>query len=221
MNYDVQIGNTIRREVSYAELVELPIEPDTFVRRANSDWLQAKDCIELTHILAQRPITPSVHVNPIYQTDINDYMQEDVEEDDCDYVDEDEVEEIVEEPQYTHQSQIRSTPAEHQQYYHPEEVEEERIFIPTAEYFKCKQKRKSAIIGVCTLGLAGLTLVGIGNTWRSNIFAGTSLSANAGMGFVLKGLSFILLTTIVAIPYFIYSVLALIYYSIRLYNLKR
>lgn len=219
MTYDVQIGNTIRKEVSYAELVELPIEPDSFVRRGNSDWLQAKDCIELTHILAQLPTTPSVHVTPIYQTDINDYLQEDAE-DDFDYMDEDE-DEIVEDPQYTHQNQIRSIPTEHQQHMHSEEAEEERIFVPSAEYFKCKQKRKSAIIGVCTLGLAGLTLVGIGNTWRSNIFAGTSLSANAGMGLVLKGLSFILLTTIVAIPYFIYSVCALIYYSIRLNNLKR
>lgn len=32
MNYDLQIGNMIRRGLSYAELVEFPIEPETFVR---------------------------------------------------------------------------------------------------------------------------------------------------------------------------------------------
>lgn len=80
----------------------------------------------------------------------------------------------------------------------------------------CRQKRRAAIIGVCTLGLAGLALSGAGNTWRSNIFAGTSLAANAGVGFVLKCISFGVLTVLVAIPYFVYSVVALIYYSIRL-----
>lgn len=37
MNYDVQIGNTIRKGISYAELVVLPIKPYTFVRRGNGD----------------------------------------------------------------------------------------------------------------------------------------------------------------------------------------
>lgn len=88
------------------------------------------------------------------------------------------------------------------------------------EYFRCRQKRKAAVIGVCTLGLAGLSLVGVGNTWRSNIFAGTSFSSDAGMAFVFKCLSFCLLSTFVAIPFFIYSVFALVYYSVRLNSLK-
>ncbi len=223
MNYDVQVGNTIHRGISYAELVVLPIEPDTFVRRDNGDWIQAKDCIELTHILVQRPLTSSRYTQPISSSDINEYSQDDYIDEEIDDYD-DEEDEIIEEsqyaPRYTPQTPITSTPPI-QPYYHLGYVEEERIFIPTAEYFKCKQKRKAAIIGVCTLGLAGLSLMGVGNTWRSNIFAGTSLSANAGIGFVLKCVSFFLLTALIAIPYFIYSVFALIYYSIRLNNLKR
>ena len=222
MNYDVQIGNTIRRGISYAELVTFPIEPETFVRRVNGEWIQAKECVELTHILVQRTSTPSRYTQSISSTDINEYSQNDyIDEEIDDSADEDEI--IVEPqyaPRYTPQTLITSTPPI-QPYYHIDNVEEDRIFIPTAEYFKCKQKRKAAIIGVCTLGLAGLSLMGVGNTWRSNIFAGTSFSANAGIGFVLKCLSFFLLTTLIAIPYFIYSVFALIYYSIRLSNLKR
>lgn len=170
MNYDVQINNTIRKGLSYAELVALPIEHDTPVRREGGDWVAAKYCIELTHVLARRPSPDIPTIAP----------------------------HLPSRPDY------RSPQAE------------DRIFMPTAEYFKCKQKRKAAIIGICTLGLAGLSLMGVGNTWRSNIFAGTSLSANAGVGFVLQILSFCLLTALIAIPYFIYSVFALVYYSIRL-----
>ena len=88
-------------------------------------------------------------------------------------------------------------------------------------FFVCKQKRKAAIWGICTLGLVGLSLTGVGNTWRGNIFEGTSMSRNAGMALVLKCLSFCVLTMLIAIPYFIYSVFAFIYYSIKLDNMKR
>ena len=219
MNYDVQIGNTVRRGISYAELVTFSIDPETFVRRANGEWIQAKECVELTHILVQRPSTPSRYTHPISSFDINRYSQDDYIDEEIDEYDD----EIIEEPQYEPQNTpiTPTTPTlPNQPYYHADNVEEERIFIPTAEYFKCKQKRKAAIIGVCTLGLGGLSLIGVSNTWRSNIFAGTSFSANAGLGFVLKCLSFFFLTAIIAIPYFIYSVFALIYYSIRLSNLK-
>lgn len=218
MNYDVQIGNIIRRGISYAELIVLPIEPNTFVRRGNGDWLQAKDCIELTHILNKLPTTSSVGI-PITQTNIDNCSQEEyVEEEFNDYVDDED--EAIESIRYESQNQISPASSGSHPYSHSDREEEERIFIPTAEYFKCKQKRKAAIIGVCTLGLAGLTFMGVGNTWRSNIFAGTSFSANAGIGFVLKCLSFLLLTSLIAIPYFVYSVFALIYYSIRLKKLK-
>ena len=78
-----------------------------------------------------------------------------------------------------------------------------------------RQKRKAALIGVLTLGLAGLSLIGVGETWRSNIFAGTSFD-HGGMGFVMKIISFLLLSVILAIPFFIISVIQLIYYSMKL-----
>lgn len=189
MNYDVQIGNTICRGLSYRELISLSIEPTTFLRRDNGEWIQARNCVELTHVLArQEPDNPA-------GTQDYEFITPAV-------------------PEVGFSNQL---PTPHI----AEEEPEERIFIPTEEFFKCKQKRKAALIGVLTLGLAGLTLMGIGNTWRSNIFAGTSLSANAGLGFVLKCLSFCFLTALIAIPYFIYSVFALIYYSLRLNDLKR
>ncbi|MDE6339942.1 MAG: hypothetical protein K2K97_09180 [Muribaculaceae bacterium] len=205
MIYDVQIGQTCCRELTYAELVMFPLDENSLVRRDNSDWMRAVDCVELSHILAQH------YASPVYQTEeelienagLNEnYISNDGYPDSEDYY------------PPTPQPFLQSSPGY-------EVVEEPRVFIPTAEYFKCKQKRKAAIIGVCTLGLAGLSLMGVGNTWRSNIFAGTSFSANAGMGFVLKCLSFCLLTMLIAIPYFVYSIIALIYYSIRIRNLKR
>lgn len=78
-----------------------------------------------------------------------------------------------------------------------------------------QQKRKAALIGVLTLGLAGLSLVGIGETWRSNIFEGTSF-AQGGVGFVCKMLSFCFLSVMIAVPYFVISLFKLIYYSIIL-----
>lgn len=78
-----------------------------------------------------------------------------------------------------------------------------------------EKKRKAALIGVLTLGLAGLSVLGVGNTWRMNIFAGTSFDSG-GVGFVMKCISFCLISVIVAIPCFIISFFRLIYYSIKL-----
>ncbi len=81
--------------------------------------------------------------------------------------------------------------------------------------FKYRQKRNAALLGVLTLGLAGLSLMGIGNIWKSNIFSGTSLDSG-GVGFVLKGLSFMFVSALIAVPFFIISFIQLIYYSIKL-----
>lgn len=78
-----------------------------------------------------------------------------------------------------------------------------------------KHKRKAALIGVLTLGLAGLAIIGVGETWRNNIFAGTSFD-HGGIGFVMKIISFMLLSVLVAIPFFIISLIQFIYYSIKL-----
>lgn len=78
-----------------------------------------------------------------------------------------------------------------------------------------RQKRNAALIGVFTLGLAGLSIMGTGNTWNGNIFRGTSLD-HGGLGFVLKIISFLFLTVLLAVPFFIISVIQAIYYSIKL-----
>lgn len=243
MTYDVQLGNEIRRGLTYAALVVLPIEPTTFVRRNNSDWILAKDCVELTHLLANIQVQ---HINNSQSLISDQYLEnssyqnndgEENYEEDCEgKIDNDEnvhyYEGNIEDNEYYEddldennfedfQPRQSNTPDNFGNRASYRENVEDRIFIPSAEYFKSKQKRKAAIIGVCTLGLAGLALIGVGNTWRSNIFQGTSFMSNAGIGFVLKCLSFCLLTALIAIPYFIYSVFALIYYSIRLNKLKR
>jgi len=78
-----------------------------------------------------------------------------------------------------------------------------------------KQKRKAALIGVLTLGLAGLAVIGVGEAWNSNIFAGTSLD-QGGVGFVMKIISFLIVSVMLAIPFFIISLVRLIYYQIKL-----
>ncbi|MCM1451128.1 MAG: hypothetical protein NC102_02630 [Clostridium sp.] len=189
MTYDVYIGDEIHKGLTYAELISLPLNTETYVRRENSNWIHAKDCVELSHIIANYPTLCQDGPADI-QTAIGQ-----------------------------HETAI----GQHDSYEDSlnEDIEEEHVFIPTEEYFKCKQKRKTAAVGVLTLGLAGLALMGVGNTWRSNIFEGLSFTKNDGMGFVFKCLSFLLLTTLIAIPYFIYSAFSLIYYSIRINSLKR
>lgn len=78
-----------------------------------------------------------------------------------------------------------------------------------------KQKRKAALIGVLSLGFAGLALFGMGNIWRNNIFEGMSFAQGEMKGF-FKLLSFFLCSVLVAIPFFIISFFKLIYYSILL-----
>lgn len=87
--------------------------------------------------------------------------------------------------------------------------------LPNNQKLIYKQKRKAALIGVLTLGLAGLSIIGVGETWRSNIFAGTSFD-KGGIGFVMKIMSFVFMSVLIAIPFFIISFIQLIYYSIKL-----
>lgn len=82
-----------------------------------------------------------------------------------------------------------------------------------------RQKRKAALIGVLTLGLAGLSVIGVGEAWRSNIFRGTSMD-HGGVGFVLQIVSFCLVSVLVAIPVFVISLVQLVYYSIKISSLS-
>ena len=83
-----------------------------------------------------------------------------------------------------------------------------------------KYKRKAALIVVCTLGLAGLMYVGVGDTWRNNIFRGTSVDSG-GVGFVLKIVSFLFLTVLLAIPLFVISLFQLIYFQMKIGKIER
>ena len=78
-----------------------------------------------------------------------------------------------------------------------------------------QHKRKAALIGVLTLGLAGLTVVGMGGIWRNNIFEGMSFYQGPLKGF-FKVLSFCFLSVLMAVPFFIISIFKLIYYNIIL-----
>jgi hypothetical protein len=78
-----------------------------------------------------------------------------------------------------------------------------------------RMHRQAALIVVCTLGLAA---VPVALNWNSNIFAGASLD-NGGLGFVLKIVSFLLLTILCAIPAFIIYFIKLIYCQIQINKL--
>jgi hypothetical protein len=83
-----------------------------------------------------------------------------------------------------------------------------------------KLNRKASLIIVCTLGLAGaFQIQSIGEIWKSNIFKDTSLSQNEGLGFVLKIVSFLFLTMLLAIPMFIIHLFKLIYCQIKISQL--
>jgi len=82
-----------------------------------------------------------------------------------------------------------------------------------------KYKQKAALIVVCTLGLAGVAQFGgFGDIWKSNIFSNTSMDSGA-VGFVLKIISLLFLSVLLAVPMFIISLFRLIYYSIEISKL--
>jgi len=78
-----------------------------------------------------------------------------------------------------------------------------------------QMQRKAALIVVFTFGLAAVPIM---LNWKSNIFAGTSLD-KGGLGFILKIVSFLLLTVICAIPAFVIYLVKLIYSQIEISKL--
>lgn len=83
-------------------------------------------------------------------------------------------------------------------------------------YEQLKARQKAAIIVVCTLGLAAAP---IALNWRSNIFEGISID-NGPVSFILKVLSFLVLTALFAIPAFIIYLISLIITTVELINYK-
>lgn len=79
-----------------------------------------------------------------------------------------------------------------------------------------KEKRKSSLTVVLTLGVAALFTERIRRIWMTNLFEGTSLMNNEGCAFVLKALSFVTLGVLTAVVLFIVHLFKVIYYSIEI-----
>ncbi len=240
MTYDVLINNKMYKGLSYATLIALPIGPTTLVRRANSQWIIASECVELSHVINRALPPESVSPNiSLSESQRNPMGMDGNRAQEIDTSGASLLQTPVEEPNDVHPVTANYTPAafssndndsreyssdqpdyEDEAYdYEQTEYEEDlepMPFVPTMDYLEYKRKRKKAIIGIFTLGLAAMFMFGVGRTWRSNIFAGTSFMRHEGIAFVLKGLSFFLLTALMAIPYFIYSIFAFFYYSIKM-----
>ena len=79
-----------------------------------------------------------------------------------------------------------------------------------------REKRKSSLIIVCTLGLAGIFMASVRPIWMTNLFEGTSMMKNEGIAFVLKAMSFFFLGMLTAAILFIIHLIKVIYYSIEI-----
>ena len=79
-----------------------------------------------------------------------------------------------------------------------------------------KEKRKSSLTVVLTLGVAALFTERIRRIWMTNLFEGTSLMNNEGCAFVLKAFSFVTLGVITAAVLVIIHSFKVIYYSVEI-----
>ena len=79
-----------------------------------------------------------------------------------------------------------------------------------------REKRKSSLIVVFTLGLAVLFMESVRPIWMTNLFEGMSFMGNGGVAFVLKMLSFLTLGLLTAAVAFIIHFFKVIFYSIEL-----
>lgn len=123
MVYDILIDGSIYEGISYAELISLPLEPTTLLRRNSSNWMNAADCVELTHILAQRSYPDSTPSPQEYSEP--SFISQESNDTNCCHIDVSDAHD----------------PAPPTSYIQNEDVEEERIYIPNAEYFKCGKFR--------------------------------------------------------------------------------
>ncbi len=82
-----------------------------------------------------------------------------------------------------------------------------------------REKRKSSLIVVFTLGLASLFMESVRPVWMTNLFEGTSFMDNEGVAFVLKAFSFLTLGLLTAAIFFVIHFFKTIYYTIELSRL--
>ena len=79
-----------------------------------------------------------------------------------------------------------------------------------------QEKRKNALIIVCTLGLTALFMERFSSVWTTNLFEGTSFMQNGGVAFICRIISFLFLSVLLAGIFWIINVFKLIYYSIEI-----
>ena len=79
-----------------------------------------------------------------------------------------------------------------------------------------REKRKSSLIVVCTLGLAALFMKDVRPIWMTNLFEGTSFMENEGIAFVLTAFSYFVLGVLTAGIFFIIHLIKVIYYSVEI-----
>ena len=79
-----------------------------------------------------------------------------------------------------------------------------------------REKRKSSLIVVFTLGIATLFMESVRPIWMTNLFEGTSFMNNEGVAFVLKAFSFVVLGLSTAAIFFVIHLCKVIYYSIEI-----
>lgn len=79
-----------------------------------------------------------------------------------------------------------------------------------------REKRKSSLIVVCTLGLASLFMESVRPIWMTNLFEGTSFMQNEATAFIVKTFSFLFLGLLTAGIMFIIHFIKVIYYSIEI-----
>ena len=82
-----------------------------------------------------------------------------------------------------------------------------------------REKRKSSLIVVLTLGLASLFMESVRPIWMTNLFEGTSFMSNDGLAFVLKAISFFTLGLLTAAIFFVIHFFKVIYYTVELSHL--
>lgn len=78
-----------------------------------------------------------------------------------------------------------------------------------------KEKRKSSLIVVCTLGLAALFLDSVRPIWMTNLFEGTSFGSGE-MRWFFKMVSYVCIGMLTAAVLFFVHFIKAIYYSIEI-----
>lgn len=210
--YYIKNGNTIIGGYTYGELAGLSIHPYSLVCKGEEGkWRLAAEYVELLPLITQG--------QSYQENSSSDFVSPTNGHESYNSVDIIENKDIINTDNRIFNDNHLADYREDALPYQDNPSRQTHTFILDETYLWYKKKQKKAIIGIITLGTASITLVGIGNTWRNSLFKGTSLD-KGGTGFVLRVLSFCLCLAVLSVPYFIYSILACIYYTVRIKKLR-